>query len=201
MAEKRSITVMVIFPILGGAAIGSFSFQRYMNGEYLNAAFDIGVALCFLGISIYTYLTGKEKIARYISAIISAIGPLAVLKQFDSTFIYWVYSSAVIFFYLLNYRWALFLNFLLLLGVAYMIPIEDYRIVELSSIAITISLIISFSLIFALTEERSKRRLKILSLIDDLTEIGNRRAFVTKITEAVNLRKRHDLPASLLCRY
>ncbi len=189
---------MVIFPILGGLAIGGFGIQRFLNEQYLNAGFDFLIGSAFLLISAYTYLTGKEKIARYVSAFLTVVGPLAFLRQFDSTYIYWVYSSAIILFYLLNYRAALVLNLIMLMGVTYLVPVESLKTQEFYSIMVTIGLIISFSLIFALNEEKSKRKLHEQSITDALTGVGNRRAFVDKVVEVVTFHKRHRMDVSLL---
>ena len=198
MTAKRSFSVMVIFPILGGFAIAGMGVQRLMNEQYLNAGFDFIIGSAFLLISVYTYMTGKEKIARYVSAFLTVIGPLAFLRQFDSTYIYWVYSSAIILFYLLNYRAALALNLLMLVGVMYLIPPSDVHTQEFYSILVTIGLIISFSLIFALTEETSKQKLHEQSITDALTGVGNRRAFIDKVAEVVTFHKRHLMDVSLL---
>ena len=198
MAAKRAFTIMVIFPILGGLAIGGYGVYRYINGQMLNAIFDLVVGLSFLAISAYTFFTGREKIARYVSAFITVVGPLAFLKQFDSTYIYWIYSSAIILFYLLEYRSALVLNLVMLLGVVYLVPASDQRPEEFYSFWVTITLIISFSLIFALNEEASKRKLHEQSVTDALTGVGNRRAFAERVSNAVIFRKRHNLSVSLL---
>lgn len=198
MTTKRSFSVMVIFPILGGLAIGGLGVQRFINEQFLNAGFDFVIGGAFLSISVYTYLTGKEKMARYVSAFLSVMGPLAFLRQFDGIYIYWVYSSAIILFYLLNYRWALAMNLIMLAGIAYLVPASDFFNQEFYSILVTLSLIISFSLIFALNEERSKHKLHEQSVTDALTGVGNRRAFVEKVTEVVTFHKRHHMDVSLL---
>jgi diguanylate cyclase len=198
MTVTRKFTIMVIFPILGGLAVGGFGVHRYINGQMLNAVFDLVVSVSLFAISIYTYLTGKEKVARYVSAFITVAGPLAFLKQFDSTYIYWIYSSTIILFYVLKYQWALAMNVIMLLGVAYLVPASDHRPEEVYSFVVTISLIISFSLIFALNEANNKRLLHEYSLTDTLTGIGNRRAFDDKVASVVVFRKRHSRSVSLL---
>tara|TARA_R110002110_G_scaffold278032_1_gene493338 strand:+ start:331 stop:1308 length:978 start_codon:yes stop_codon:yes gene_type:complete len=198
MTAKRTITIMVIFPILGGLAIGGYGVYRYLNGQMLNAIFDLVVGFSFLAISGYTYLTGREKIARYVSAFLTVVGPLAFLKQFDSTYIFWIYSSAIILFYLLEYRWALGLNIVMLAGVVYLVPAAQHQPEETYSFLVTILLIISFSMIFALNEKRNKRELHEQSVTDELTGIGNRRAFVDRVSNAILFRKRHELKVSLL---
>ena len=58
---------------------------------------------------------------------------------------------------------------------------------EAYSFLVTIALINLFSLLFALNEERQKGRLKEMSMLDELTGIGNRRAYAEKISVSLNL--------------
>lgn len=190
---------MVIFPLLGGSAIGGFGVVRLMSAEYLIAFFDFAVAISFYGLGAYTYITGKETAARYISAVISVIGPLIFMQQFDTAGIYWVYSSSIIIFYLVPWRWAIAFNALLLLGVAYIYRDVDYNPVRFYSFLITIGLINSFSLLFALSEERYKSILKQLSVKDELTGVGNRRAFEDRISESISVFNRYGVKACLVC--
>ena len=100
--------MMVIFPIIGGVAIGGFGVVRFVNDQMLMAAFDAFIAVCFFSLSFYTYMTGKDRLSRYVSALLSILGPLVLLNNFDGIGHYWVYSSAIVLFYLLlptsNYR-------------------------------------------------------------------------------------------------
>ena len=190
---------MVIFPLLGGSAIGGFGVIRLMSGEYLIAVFDFAVAISFYGLGAYTYMTGKETAARYISAVISVVGPLIFMRQFDTAGIYWVYSSSIIIYYLVPWRWAIGFNALLLLGVAYIYKDVDYNPVRFYSFLITIGLINSFSLLFALSEERYKSILKQLSVKDELTGVGNRRAFDDRVSESISVFNRYNVSACLVC--
>lgn len=197
--EKPSVKIMVIFSLLGGSAIGGFGVHRLLGGEYLLAAFDFFISLVFLSLGYYTYRTGKDLLARFGSAVIAAVGPLVFLKLFDDANIYWVYSSVIVIYYLVPYRWAIALNAAVLLGVGVIFWNVDYTTVQLYSFVVTIGLINGFSLLFALNEERSKKLLRELSLKDDLTGIGNRRAFVEKMGETVSMSRRYGLAASLIC--
>ncbi len=196
---KTPAKMMVIFSLLGSGAIGGFGIHRLMTGDYFLAAFDFGVALLFLSLGYYTYRTGKDGLARFASAGIAAIGPLMFLKLFDSSGIYWVYSSVIVIYYLVPYRWALVFNGAMLVGVGAVFWGVDYRPVQLYSFLVTIGLINGFSLNFALNEERNKDLLRSLSLKDDLTGIGNRRAFMEKMSETISFHHRYESSACLVC--
>lgn len=191
--------MMVIFPFLGGTAIGGFGVHRLITGELALAGFDFFIAMLFYGLTVYTYLTGKETAARFISAGISVIGPLFFLNVFDTAGIYWVYSSTIVIFYLVSYRWAIGFNAVMLLGVAAIYWNIDYSPVQFYSFIVTIGLINLFSLLFALNEARNRAQLQALSLRDDLTGVGNRRAFIERMGETISIHKRYGLPASLVC--
>lgn len=190
---------MVIFSLLGSSAIGGFGIHRLMTGDYLLAIFDFIIALMFLSLGYYTYRTGKDQLARFASAAIAALGPLVFLQMFDTAGIYWVYSSTIVIYYLVPYRWALVINGLMLAGVGAVFWGVDYSPVQLYSFLVTIGLINGFSLWFALSEERNLNLLRSLSLKDDLTGIGNRRAFTEKMAETISFHKRYGINACLVC--
>ena len=197
--KEHPAKTMVIFSLLGSSAIGGFGIHRLMTGDYLLAAFDFVIALLFLSLGFYTYKTGKDALARFASAAIAAIGPLVFLQMFDTGGIYWVYSSTIVIYYLVPIRQALVINALMLIGVGGVFWGVDYSPVQLYSFLVTIGLINGFSLSFALSEERNKELLRSLSLKDDLTGIGNRRAFTEKMAETISFHKRYGVSACLVC--
>ena len=148
---------MVVFPTLAALTIGGFGFGRLMNGEIGIAIFDFFVGGSFLGLAVYTYLTGKENISRWASAVISLLGPIYFLLQLSPTGIFWVYSSTIVFYYLVPLRGAIVLNAIMLSVVAYIYITQDYSPVEVSTFVITIGLINAFSMAFAELTERSIR--------------------------------------------
>ena len=190
---------MVIFTLLGAGAIGGFGIHRLLSAEYGMASFDFVIALSFLSLGYYTHKTGKDGLARFLSAAIATVGPLVFLKAFDSSGVYWVYSSTIIIYYLVPYRWAIGFNSAMLLSLSFVLwgTIENTR--ELYSFLVTVGLINGFSLMFALNEERSRKKLKELSIRDDLTNVGNRRAFSERMLEIINKNKRYGLNACLVC--
>ncbi len=197
--QRRFARMMVIFPFLGGTAIGGFGVHRFMTGELMMAGFDFFIAILFYGLTAFTYLTGRETAARFISAAISVMGPLFFINVFDTDGIYWVYSSTIVIFYLVSYRWAITFNVIMLAGVAAIFWNIDTSPVQLYSFLVTIGLINSFSLVFALNEARNKAQLQALSLRVDLTGVGNRRAFIERMGETISVHRRYGLPASLVC--
>jgi diguanylate cyclase (GGDEF)-like protein len=196
--QKQSSTMMVIFPILGGGMIGGFAISRFLSGDYALGAFDLFISISFFALSIYTYITGRDRISRFVSAVLSVIGPLVVLSLYETGGIYWVYSSSVVLFHLVSYRWAIALNIVMLVGVAIFYSSLEFGSVQLYSFLATITLINVFSLLFALNEEKSKARLHELTVRDELSGIENRRAFVEKVEDLINIRKRFGRLACLV---
>lgn len=190
---------MVIFTLLGAGAIGGFGIHRLISAEYGMAGFDFFIALSFLSLGYYTHKTGKDGLARFLSAAIATVGPLIFLKAFDSSGIYWVYSSTIILYYLVPYRWAMGFNAAMLLSLSFILWDTIESASQFYSFVVTIGLINGFSLMFALNEERSRMKLKQLSIKDDLTNVGNRRAFSEKMLEIINKNKRYGLNACLVC--
>ncbi len=155
--SARFMTLMVIFPLIAAISIGGFGIARLINAEYAIAAFDLVVAVSFLSLGIYTYVTGKDTIARWASAVVSLVGPLYFLLQLSPTGIFWVYSSTIVFYYLLPLRGAIAFNVIMLIGTAYISVGMDYSVAQVSTFAITIGLINAFSLSFSELTERSIR--------------------------------------------
>ncbi len=199
--EEKNILesrIMVIFPIIGGGAIGSFGVHRFMNGELALALFDGVVALAFFALSLYTYLTGKDRLVRYVSAFISAVGPLILLNNFNSAGYYWVYSSSIVVFYLLSYPWAIALNIFMIGGVWFIHNQHGESSMDFASFVVTVALINLFSLFFSLNEARSKAKLREMSMTDDMTGVGNRRAFIEKVHEALSVFHRYERKSCLI---
>ena len=154
---QRVFKLMVVFPLLAALTIGGFGVGRLISGDYVIATFDFAVGFSFLGLAIYTYITGKEDISRWASAIISLLGPIYFLLQLSPTGIFWVYSSTIVFYYLVPLRGAIVLNVIMLSVVAYIYVTQDYTPVEISTFVITIGLINAFSMAFAELTEKSIR--------------------------------------------
>jgi diguanylate cyclase (GGDEF)-like protein len=190
--------MMVIFPILGGGTIGGFAISRFLTGDYVLSAFDFFISISFFALSIYTHITGRDRIARFLSAGLSLVGPLVVLKLYEAGGIYWVYSSSVVMFHLVSYRLAVVLNVVMLLCVAIFYSGFEFGSVQMYSFIATITLINVFSLLFALNEEKNKAKMHQLTVRDELTGIGNRRAFVEKVEYLINVRKRYGRLACLV---
>lgn len=190
--------MMVIFPILGGGTIGGFAISRFLTGDYALSAFDFFISISFFALSLYTHITGRDRISRVVSAGLSVIGPLVVLSLYETGGIYWVYSSSVVLFHLVNYRWAIALNLVMLVCVAVFYASFQFGSVQMYSFIATIALINIFSLLFALNEEKNKAKLHLLAVRDELSGIGNRRAFVEKVEDLINVRKRYGRLACLV---
>lgn len=153
---------MVVFPALGGTAIGGFGIVRFMSGEYAIAIFDFVVSGSFFALGVYTFVTGRDTAARYISAAISVIGPLYFLQQLSPTGMYWVYSSTVVLYYLIPLRWAIGSNIAMLSGVFAIYSNQEIESVQLASLLITIGLTNMFSLFFSqLTEQAILDRIEL----------------------------------------
>ena len=196
--QKPSTTMMVIFLLLGSGTIGVFAISRFLSGNYALGAFDLFISISFFALSVYTQVTGRDRISRCVGAVISVIGPLVVLAMHEPGGIYWVYSSSVVLFHLVSYRWAIVLNLVMLACVAVFYSSFEFGSVQLYSFIATITLINVFSLLFALNEEKSKAKLQLLTVRDELSRIGNRRAFNEKVEDLINIRKRYGRLACLV---
>lgn len=178
-------------------AIAGFAILRFKSGNQFMGVFDSVLSLGFLAMSCYVYVTGRLEMTRYVGAVIAVVGTLMTLKFNSPPGVYWVYVTTVALFILLPYRHAIAFSAVTILGASLLLW-NDSSYTQLSSFFVTISLISIFSFLFALNTERIRRELQILSVQDDLTGLGNRRAFTGKISEALNIYKRFGLPYSLI---
>lgn len=181
----------------GSAAILAFAVMRYFSGALIMAAFDAGMATIFFVIGCYTYMTGSLTVGRYVIAFVAVVGAVTTTVLNVSTGPYWVYVMVVVLFYILPYRHAILIC-LLTVVILFALLYREGIYVQLLHFLATIVLISIFSFLFSLNVERTTEKLQDLSLQDDLTGVGNRRAFIRKVREAVNLFKRFGFPASLI---
>lgn len=146
---------MVIFPYVSVVVIGGFGVSRLMSGEITIAIFDFAVAAAFLALGTYTFLTGRETAARYMSAIVSLVGTSYFLQQGNPSGIFWVYSSSVVFYYLIPLRWAIGFNIVMLLFVGYIYQSAVHDTMLFYSFVGTIGLVNAFSMSFSELTRRS----------------------------------------------
>ena len=178
-------------------AITGFTVLRFMNGNQLMVIFDSVLALSFLALSCYVSVTGRLVMTRYVGAVIAVIGTLMTVNFNSHSGVYWVYVSTVALFYLLPYRRASAFSAVTSIGASLLLW-KDSSYTQLLPFFVTTSLINIFSLLFALNAEKYRLELQMLSVQDDLTGIGNRRALDGKINEVLNLYHRFGLSSSLI---
>ena len=183
--------------LLGAFAVFAFSVMRYIDGAIFMAAFDGILGIVFLAITVYTYITGSDTLGRYAISLVAMAGSILTTLFNADTGPYWVYVTIIVLFYLLPYRHASLLSIVIVV-VLFLLLYESSVYSQLVHFLATIALISMFSFLFGLNIERTAEKLRTLSMQDDLTNTGNRRAFVQKLTEAVNLFKRFGFKASLI---
>lgn len=157
-------------------------------------ALDVVLSLLLFGMSLFTLRTGQLHLVKGFAALVAILGTISTIYFNSSSGMFWVYVSTLSLFYLLGYRIALICNLFLFVCVSFLL-LQSNTFFELLPFFVTIALICIFAFLFALTVDRMSKELKELSLLDDLTNTNNRRAFSEKVDELISLYNRvtHDV--------
>ena len=178
-------------------AIACFAVVRFFEGNYAMVALDLILAAIFFALSLYSQRTGNLVYARYLGAAVAVIGAISTVYFAHSSGPHWIYVSTIALYYLLSLKVATLLSAFILSATVFLL-MSRVTIYDLLPMISTVLLVCVFSFLFAYSVSQMERGLKTLSLQDDLTGTGNRRAFGEKLVEVIGRYKRLGHSASLI---
>lgn len=198
--DLRSKFIVVSLSVVAATAIGTFAIFRYIQGDMLMAALDSSIAALFAALGFYTYWSGKIDFVRYLAVVVSVVSTLVTTWVSPDTGSYWLYVTTLAIYYLLSsYIYALSISSgLLVATVVVLLFTGEESHVSIISYMVTTIVINVIAFLFAFNNDRFQKQLEILTVTDALTELGNRRAFMDKVGDMVDLYRRLHLPACLL---
>ena len=190
--------MIYLFALLGAVAVAPIAVMRFVHGEYLNALIDLIIVITAVGGALYTYKLGRAtQLVTNITAVLYSTGAVLVTHLNEPIFVFWVFPIIIANFLLLNTKAALAAN---LLAVVAILPIATKLHTNIEFVAMISSLLIcgAMAQAFAILTHRQQLLLEGYATQDALTQLGNRRAMDTALSEAINDYARNKLPASLI---
>ncbi len=177
--------------------IGGFAVFRLFRGDFAMALLDALLASGILILSLYIHISGRIEVARYAGAVVAVLGTLATQAYNPQSGILWIYVATIGLYYILPLSAATFFS-LGLLGFSGWLMFSHLHQMIWTPLVITLAMVNVFSYMFARNAEDQQADLQQLSVEDELTGVGNRRAFADKAREALSLYGRCHLKASLI---
>jgi len=200
-SESKRNTLENYLPLILSAfgAIGVLPFMvlRYMQGEWIAAIIDFFIVIGFVSLGIYVFRTRRIRVAGIGIAFICVVGVISTVHIIGPHQIFWIYPVLVAIFYLVRPLEAIAFA---LVTVAALTPklLSDADSHSTSTILVTIVVMSSFALAFALITNRQREKLLQLATKDPLTGAGNRRHLDSKLNEVVNSFRRSGTTAAML---
>lgn len=181
------------------AALGvaPFAVMRWMAAEWAIAIIDTVIVAGFLALGTYVRRTRKVRGASLLICILCVLGTLTTVQMRGPQQVYWAYPSLMVCFYLLRPREAVALTLTMTAVLLIQLTgvLDPFRT---ASITATILLTTAFAFAFSVLNNRQQDQLLELATRDPLTRTGNRRAFMSKLTEVIAKFERTRTPSSLV---
>ncbi len=185
--------------LCAAAALGvaPFAVMRWLAADWAIAIIDTVIVLAFAGLGAYAYRTRRIRSASLLIAVLCVGGTLITVQMRGPHQVYWAYPSLMTCFYLLRPREALALT----LAMAAVLAVQLVGIVEplrAAAVTVTILLTTAFAFAFSILNNRQQDEFLRLATLDPLTGVGNRRAFLAKLSEVIAHFERTSMPSSLV---
>src|SRR5690606_30718705 len=177
--------------------VAPFAVMRWLSADWPIAIIDTIIVVAFASLGAYVYRTSKIRSASLLIAVLCVGGTLITVQMRGPHQVYWAYPSLMTCFYLLRPREALALT----LTMAAVLAVQLIGIVEplrAAAITVTILLTAAFAFAFSILNNRQQDQFLRLATLDPLTGVGNRRAFLAKLSEVMASFERTRRPSSLV---
>ncbi len=188
------ITLLAISAILG---ITPFAVMRFVQGNVLAGAVDLGIMLAITAGTIYAWITGDTARSGFAMALVACGGAVTVGALVGEPGLFWLYPCLVTSFFLTEPRYAIFINLaavlaLMIHGVAFS------SLVQMWTFAATAMVVSCCAYVFAHRNENQRERLEHLATIDPLTGVKNRRSMDQELAMAFASASRNGISSALV---
>ncbi len=167
--------LLLVLSVVCGLGITPFIFFRAMQKDWAMVALDVAIVIGMVLVFFYVYKTNKTRYPSLLFLFVAQVGSTISFYLNGGHMVNWIYPAMLSTFFVAKPRYALIINFIILL--IYSPKLFTYfETVEI--IVIIFSVSISNIITFRFTEglRIQEKELKKLASEDYLTEIGNRRA-------------------------
>ena len=191
------LSIITLFGVCSLLLILPFAIYRLWSGNPTVAALDF---LLVLGIScpvVYAWCTGKNTNAGRVLVLIYSSGAIISAELLGVVGLFWMYATILANFFLVGRRTAIVITvvsliILVVVGKGFEGSAQTFSFVATSGLVSTLAFIL------ANRTEAQRLELEILATRDPLTGIYNRRAMTQELGIAVEAKKRHQTPISLI---
>ncbi len=174
MTFQSYIVALAVFP---------FTLWRFYQGDYAHGVADILIILVLLFFGQIAKSCSKISYFAWLFSSFYIIITLYILNITGKDILFWAFPAAISMHFLLRSNQALIMNFVLLAGI-FLSPlnISNYAFI---SFVFTYLITIILTAQFSSRLKSDNRSLQNLTELDDLTQVGNRRALDKKIAQIV----------------
>ena len=195
------ITLLAISAILG---ITPFAVMRFLQGNVLAGAVDLGIMLAITAGTVYAWITGDTARSGFAMALVACgraiakpLRAVTVGALVGEPGLFWLYPCLVTSFFLTEPRYAIFINLaavlaLMIHGVAFS------SLIQMWTFAATAVVVSCCAYVFAHRNENQRERLEHLATIDPLTGVKNRRSMDQELAMAVASASRNGISYALV---
>ncbi|MDQ3286998.1 MAG: diguanylate cyclase [Pseudomonadota bacterium] len=188
--------IIILFGVIAAVCIAPFVVYRFMLGQPVAGALDLGIMLCILASMYYAWRGGNIHRAGVSIAGTSTAGALAMIATVGPASVPWIYVLLVANFLMVGKSTAVAFStvaiaVVALLDLAFATPLQEVVFV-MTGLAVS-----CFSFVFAHRTESQRQRLEVLASQDALTGAYNRRAMERELAVAVESLRREGLAVGL----
>ena len=197
MRADFQLSIITLFAACTVFLILPFAIYRFLTGAFVAGVTDSTIVLCISAAAVYAWRSGDTKRPGVFLVAANTVGTMAVATILGVAGVFWMYTTLLANFFLVDRRLAAVATAaaLLLLAVhGKALPNGS----EMTSFVVTASLVSLFAYIFAARTESQRLQLEALATHDPLTGVDNRRAMEHELQMAVELCKRSRAACGLV---
>ncbi len=190
--------LLLVLSVVCGLGITPFVFFRYMQGDWAMVALDIIIVIGMVLVFFYVYRTKKTKYPSLLFLFVAQVGSTISFYINGGHMVNWIYPAMLSTFFVAKPRYALLINFVILLVYSPKL-ISYFNTIDI--IVIVFSVSISNIIAFRFTQglRGQEKELKKIASEDYLTETGNRRALKLYLDKLwVKIQKDNTLATLIL---
>ena len=196
MGGDFQLAMLVLFAACAVIGITPFVFVRYLQGEIDHALVNALVVILLCLPSIHAWHTGRVTQAANTMALMITGCCLLVSLLYGRQALFWSYVVVATNFMMIDRRWASALGVVL---VASLLPQTQIFLdrIEMLAYGVTTFLIMLYSYIAAVRQQRQREGLRSMATRDPLTGAGNRRLMEEDLARLTDAYERDPAPATL----
>lgn len=197
MRADFQLTIITLFAACTVLLILPFAVYRFLMGELVAGVVDSTIVLCICAAAVYAWRSGDTRRSGVFLVAVNTVGTMAAATLLGVTGTFWMFTTLLANFFLVDRRLAAAVTAAALL----LLAVHGKALAtapQMISFVVTASLVSLFAYIFAARAESQRLQLEALATHDPLTGVNNRRAMEHELQIAVELCKRSRAACGLV---